>query len=133
VAKAIRIMMRAPTQSAIDAVELRVAQSRLQTQNALHRGRLALRATIARPASVVTLSAVAAIVGYWLTRYIRPPRPRRAQTGSASANGASATKMATFTALLWPTIMRYAKQQFPVLMRQALQVWTARQSQRAQP
>lgn len=128
--QAIRFMMRAPTLSAIYAAELKVAQSRLQTHDSVHRGRLALRAlraTLVRPASLVTVTTVAVIFGYGLTRYIVPPRLPRAQTGSASARK-SDMKMTPVAVFILPFIVRYAKQQLPALLRQVRQVWAARQN-----
>lgn len=119
--QAIRTMMRAPTLTAIYAAELRVAQSRLQTHAALHRGRIAFRATLARPASLVTVAAAAAIFGYWLTRRPRP------QTVSAS-DRASNVRMAPVAAFVLAFVVRYAKQQLPAILRQ---VWAVTQNRAA--
>ncbi|MBC7405160.1 MAG: hypothetical protein H7252_05700, partial [Cytophaga sp.] len=117
--EAIRFMMRAPTLSAIYAAELRVAQSRLQTHGSLHRGQLALRAlgaTLVRPASLLTVTTVAAIFGYGLIRCIVPRRLPRAQTDSASSRE-SVMKITPVAVFILPLIVQYAKQQLPALLR----------------
>jgi hypothetical protein len=114
-------MMRTPTLTAIYAAELRVAQSRLQTHAALHRGRIAFRATLARPSSLVTVAGAAAIFGYWLTRRPRP------QTVSAS-DRASDVRTAPAAAFILAFIVRYAKQHLPAILRQ---VWAAQQNRAA--
>jgi hypothetical protein len=118
--QAIRTMMRTPTLTAIYAAELRVAQSRLQTHAALHRGRITFRATLARPASLVTVAAVAAILGYWLTRRSRPTVP--------ASDRVSNVRMAPAAAFILAFIVRYAKQQLPAILRQ---VWAAQQNRAA--
>jgi hypothetical protein len=123
--QAFRIMRRAPTLSAIYAAELKVTQARLQAQAAFGRGRLAMRAALVRPATLATVTTVSAVFGYWLTRRILPPRPAQDQTDSVSASESTVSK-ASGAALILPVIVGYAKQQLPALLRQLMQVWTAR-------
>jgi hypothetical protein len=109
-------MKRAPTLHAVYAAELRVAQSRLQTQAALQRGRIAFRATLARPASLAAAAGAAAILGYWLARR---PRPQSV----AAAHPANPTRSSPIAALALAYILQQVKRQLPVLLRHAWAAW----------
>ena len=113
--QSIHTMMRVPTLNAIYAAELKVAQSRLQTYDALQRGRNAFRVALARPASVVTVAAAATFFGYLLARRFRPKSVSIANRASASN-----ARMVPAAGLIMAFILRYAKRQLPAIFRQVL-------------
>lgn len=108
-------MMRAPTLAAIHEAEVRVAQSRANARNSLHRAGVAFRTTVV-PARWA-LVAGGALFGFWAARW------RRRKT-SASAR-VSAAPAASAAGLLLGFIVRYAMQRLPIIVQL---LWAARQN-----
>lgn len=77
-----------PGLSAIHAAELRVIQSRQDTLENLERLRLAVRASLARPATLAVVVGAAGVAGFLTGRRLRRDRPQ------PGAIGASATRSA---------------------------------------
>lgn len=65
-------MMRVSTLEAINAAELRLVQSRQLVRVGVKRTNSALRATLARPSTLVTVALTSGIFGYMLTPRRRP-------------------------------------------------------------
>lgn len=114
-------MMRAPGIAAIHAAELRVAQSGRNTHDSLRRAQVALRANLARPATLALVAGVTGLLGFWLARR---PQPRAAP----SSQGVAAATKASAAGLVLAFIMRYGMQRLPYLLQQ---VWAARQERAA--
>ncbi len=102
-------MIRAPARSEIHATELRVARSGADTRDGVRRARVALRAALARPATVALAAGAAGLLGYWLAR-----RPQR----TASEVGMGVAKAASAAVLVRAFIMRYGMQGIPYILRQ---------------
>lgn len=65
-------MMRTPTLEAINAAELRLVQSKQNVRIGVSRTNSALRATLARPSTLVTVALASGISAYLLTTRRRP-------------------------------------------------------------
>lgn len=115
-------MMRAPTLAAIDAAELRVAQSKLNTRDSLCRVRVASRAALARPSTLAVVAGAAGLLGFWLAR-----RPQPRATSSSDGVGVATTTSAAGLVLAF--IMRYGMQRLPLVLQH---IWAARQKRPAQ-
>lgn len=113
-------MMRAPTHSAIDAAELRVALARRNTWDDLGRVRVAFRTALARPSTLALIAGAAGLFGFWIARRPEPQATAASKTGAATTN-ATAGLVLTF-------IVRYAMQRLPRILEQ---VWAARQERGA--
>ena len=112
-------MTRAPHQNAIYAAELRVAQSRWNTQESLRGVRVAFRATLARPSTLALIAGTAGPVGFCLAR----------QPQSTSAfDGAAAAKTTSVAGVMLAFIMRYGMQRLPMILQQVWTVWQKRAS-----
>jgi hypothetical protein len=112
-------MMRAPTLAAIDAAELRVAQSKLNTRDSLCRVRVASRAALARPSTLAVVAGVAGLLGFWLAR-----RPQPRATSSSDGVGVATTTSAAGLVLAF--IMRYGTQRLPFIFQQVRRAWQKR-------
>jgi hypothetical protein len=113
-------MMRTPTLAAIDAAELRVAQSRRNTRESLRRARVEFRAILARPSTLALVAGAAGLLGFWLERR---PQPR----ASSSADGVAGVAAKTSAAgLLLALIVRYGMQHLPFILRQVRAAWQKR-------
>ncbi len=111
--QAARAMMRAPSLAAIYAAEMGFAKSRLNTRDSLRGARVALRATLARPATLTLVAGAAGVLGFWLAR--RPRPQARSATGGASV----ATRTSVF-ALALPFLARYATQGLQLILQRGL-------------
>ena len=108
----IRVMMRAPTLDEIHAVELRVAQSRLNAWNCAGRARVAFRAVLARPSTLALTAGAAGLFGFWIARR---PRPQKADTTFKSGGRDVKTSAASLVlGFLW----RYGMQRLPFILQQ---------------
>src|SRR5512141_555366 len=65
-------MMRAPTLAEVDAVELRLLQSKRNVRQSVDRTRSALRTAITRPSTVVFVAVAAGVSAFWVARRRRP-------------------------------------------------------------
>jgi hypothetical protein len=113
-------MMRAPDAAAIHAAELKVARSGQEARDGLRRARVALRATLARPSTLVLAAGAAALLGFWLAR-----RPKRQATPSS---GAGVARTASAAGLVGALLLRYGMQLLPFVLQQ---VRAARQERAA--
>jgi hypothetical protein len=104
-------MMRAPGLAEIHAAERRVARSGQDTVDGLRSAQAALRANLARPATLALAAAAAGLLGFWLARQLK----RRARSSSTSA-GAVGT--ASIASLVGAFIMRYGMQYLPFVVQQ---------------
>ncbi len=109
-------MMRMPSLATIEAAERRVVQSRLITRDRLYRVRVAYRAALARPSTLVLVMATAGVAGFWLTRR------RRATASSAGARIATASSVA---GVVGAFIVQYGMRHLPFFLQQ---VWAAQQA-----
>jgi hypothetical protein len=73
-------MKRMPGLSAIHAAEVRVIQSRQETLENLELLRLAVRVSLARPATLAAVAGAAGVAGFLTGRRLRRDRPRAAVT-----------------------------------------------------
>lgn len=74
-------MMRLPAQSEIHAAELKVELGARNTLDDLARANAALRATLARPATLAVVAGVSGLLGFWVAQRRVPrgkPLPARA-------------------------------------------------------
>lgn len=77
-------MKRMPGLSAIHAAEVRVVQSRQVALDNLELLRLAVRASLARPATLAAVAGAAGVAGFLAGRRLRRDRPPRAVTGPST-------------------------------------------------
>jgi hypothetical protein len=105
-------MMRAPSLAAIHAAELRVAQSRQNARDSLHRARVASRATLARPVTLALIAGATGLLGFWLTRRARSPSRRSSPRGEGTAATPSAA------GVLAAFIARYGMRHLPFILQQ---------------
>jgi hypothetical protein len=119
--EATRVMTRAPHQNAIYAAELRVAQSRWNTQESLRGVRVAFRATLARPSTLALIAGTAGPVGFWLARQ---PQPQ----STSAFDGAAAAKTTSVAGVMLAFIMRYGMQRLPMILQQVWTAWQKRAS-----
>ena len=110
-------MMRAPSQAAVYAAELRVAQSRQSTKDSLCRIRVAARASLARPSTWVLVAGVSGVLGFWLAR-----RTRVAPLSS----GARVVTASSAALLLRGLLVRYGIQFLPVFLHRIQDAWQKR-------
>lgn len=81
-------MTRAPTAAAIHAVELRIEQSRRDFHDSLQRARVAFRANLTRPSTLIVAAGAAGLVAFWLAGRSRRRAPSAATVaGTTSAVG----------------------------------------------
>lgn len=113
-------MMRRPAAAAIQAAELRVAQSRQSIRDGLRRARAAFAANLTRP-STLLLAAGAACLLVW--RFARRPRTGTSSDGMGIATTTSALGVVLVFA------MRYGMRSLPFIARK---VWATRQKRAAQ-
>lgn len=118
-------MMRAPTRAAIQAAELRVAQSGRNTRDSLRLVRVEFRAALVRP---LTLALVAGAAGLFVFLGIR--RTQRPATVSSGGAGLAATTSVTGLALA--IIVRYGMQGLPFII-QKIKAVLAKRAARVDP
>lgn len=118
-------MMRAPTRAAIQAAELRVAQSGQNTRDSLRLVRVEFRAALVRPLTLALVAGAAALFVFWGVRRLQ--RPVTVSSGSASI---AATTSATGLALA--IIMRYGMQGLPFIV-QKIKAVLAKRAARVDP
>ena len=109
-------MMRMPARVGIEAAERRVSQSRLITHDRFRAVRVAYRATLARPSTVVWVMATAGVAGFWLTRRLRAT--------SSPAEVRIATKVSV-AGVVGTLIVQYGMRYLPVFFHQ---IWAASQA-----
>ena len=110
-------MMRAPNQAAIYAVERRVAQSIQNSKDSLCRMRVAARASMARPSTLVLVAGVAGVLGSWFARC--------SQTAPLSSSVWVATA-SPVGLLLRGLLVRYGMQFLPVFLHHVQAAWRKR-------
>lgn len=108
-------MRRTPDLAAVEAVELRIAQSRQNTLKSLRRVPVAFRATLARPSVSAALVGAAGLAGFWMGRLPKSAPPLQEASG---------TKIASFAFIVRAFIVRYGMDHLPFVLTQ---VWAARQ------
>jgi hypothetical protein len=115
-------MKRAPTEAAIYAAELRVAEAKRNARESWARARVAFRETLKRPSTWALGAGAIAFVGVWLAsgRF-----RRRAPVSTETAEVAATVSVA---GLVVAFIVRYLMQHWPSILRR---VWAARQKRRA--
>jgi hypothetical protein len=104
-------MMHVPTEIAICAAEMRIAQSKRNTQESLSRARLAFRANLVRPSTLAVAAGAAGLLGFWLAR-----RPRT-QAASAS-DGKRVAGTPSMAVIVRGFIVRYAMKALPLVWQQ---------------
>lgn len=110
-------MMQMPDRAEIAAVERKVAQSMLNTQDSVRRVRAAFRAPLARPATLLLVAAAAGVAGFCLT-HRRPATP--------PSIGARVVTTTTIAVLMRQAIVRYGIQLLPVLLQRLRAAWQKR-------
>lgn len=110
-------MMRRPATAAIEAAELRVAQSRQSIGDSLRRARAAFVANLTRP-STLLLAAGAACLLMW--RFARRPR------AGTSSDGMSIATTTSVLGVVLALVMRYSMQGLPFIARQVWASWRKR-------
>lgn len=118
-------MMRAPTRAAIQAAELRVAQSGRDTRDGLRHARVEFRAALVRP---LTLALIAGAAGLLVFLGVR--RVQRPGTFSSGSAGLAATTSVTGLALA--IIVRYGMQGLPFIV-QKIKAVLAKRAARVDP
>ena len=116
-------MRQAPTLAAIDAVELKMEESRRETRDALCRARLALRESAARPSTIaaaVGFASAAGLAGFLLAR-----RPRRRAAYAAGTGVVVASSLAAIARLL---LSRYVVRGLTLVVRQLRKSWVRRKA-----
>jgi len=114
-------MTRAPTLAAINAVELRLLQSKRNVRQSVVRTRSALRTAITRPSTVVFLSVAAGFSAFWFAR------PRRPSIESLPAGAGSAARAAR-PGIVRTFIARYETQVLAYVLQQVTAAWQKRRS-----
>lgn len=114
-------MMRAPTSAEIDAVELRLLQSRRNVRQSIGRTGSALRAAITRPSTVVLVAVAAGISAFWLVRRRRP------SSAFLSVGAATATRAAR-PGVVRTFISRHETQLLAYVLQQVTAAWQKRRS-----
>ncbi len=115
-------MMRAPTRAAIQAAELRVAQSGRDTRDGLRQARVEFRAALVRP---LTLALIAGAAGLLVFLGIR--RVQRPATVSSGSAGLAATT--SVTGLVLAILVRYGMQGLPFIVHKIRAVLAKRAAQ----
>lgn len=113
-------MMRRPATAAIQAAELRVAQSRQSIRDSLRRARAAFAANLKRPPTLL-LAAGAACLLIW--RFARRPR------AGTSSDGMGIATTTSVLGVVLALAMRYGMQSLPFIARK---VWATRQKRAVQ-
>lgn len=114
-------MKHAPTLAAIDAVELKLEESRRRTREGWRRVELAVRETVARPSTIAIAAGVAGIAG--LAGFLLSRRPRRRTMYATGAGVAVASSVAAIARLL---LSRYGVKGLTLLVRQLRKSWSRR-------
>ncbi len=115
-------MMRAPTRAAIQAAELRVAQSGQNTRDSLRHARTEFRAALVRPWTLALVAGAAGLLVFLSVRRLQ--RPGTVSSGSA---GSAATTPVAGLALA--IVMRYGMQGLPYIFRKIRAVLARRAAQ----
>jgi bacteriorhodopsin len=118
-------MKHAPTLAAIDAVELKMEESRRRTREGLGRVEAAFRQTVARPSTIaaaVGIAGVAGLAGFLLSSR-RPSVPRRRTVYATGAGVAVASSVAAIARLL---LSRYGVKGLTLVVRQFRKTWSRR-------
>ncbi len=109
-------MMRMPARAEIDAAERRVVQSRLIAHDRLGLVRVAFRATLARPSTLVMVMAATGVAGFCFARRLRRP---------SSSAGVRIATTSSVAGVVGAFILQYGMRHLPFLVRQ---LWAARQT-----
>jgi len=118
-------MKHAPTLAAIDAVELKMEESRRETQEALRRARLAFRESVARPSTIAAAAGVASVAG--LAGFLLARRPRQQQRKRmAYATGTGVVVASSLAALGRLLLSRYGVRGLTLVVRQLRKSWAKR-------
>ena len=107
-------MMRAPTREAIRSAELEVERARLSAWIGFQRTRLAVRAALARPATVAVTVGAAGLLGFWLAL-----RPRR-QAAASTSTGVKVAATSSVASLVLGFLLRYGLRRLPLYLDQLL-------------
>jgi hypothetical protein len=99
---------------------MRVVQAKQNTRDSLCRARTALRATVARPSTLMWVVGAAGVGGFWLSR-------QRKREAKAAAGGVATAAKTSALGLVLAFIVRYGKPALPIILRRV----QAAQQQRA--
>ena len=118
-------MKHAPTLAAIDAVELKMEESRRETHEALRRARLAFGESVARPSTIAAAAGVASVAG--LAGFLLARRPRQQQRKRvAYATGTGVVVASSLAALGRLLLSRYGVRGLTLVVRQLRKSWAKR-------
>lgn len=122
-------MKHAPTLATIDAVELRMEESKRETREALRRARLAFRESVSRPSTVAAaagVASVAGVAGFLLAR--RPRTLQRRRTAYTRTTGTGVVVASSLAALARLLLSRYGVRGLTLVVRQVRKSWAKRKA-----